>query len=74
MRALVSQSRRRRIALGRRFSSVAEIDKALRAGALALAAPVATLRRDETRLVKLTQKLMAEYLCDLHALAAKAAP
>ena len=105
VRTLVAQSRRRRIALGRRFSGIADIEKALRdvrarglavgynmradgwgmlawpiavttsplrIGALALGAPVAVLRRDETRLVQLTQKFVANYLREQNAAAAKA--
>lgn len=95
VRALVAQCRRRRVTFGRRFSSISEIEKALREirtrgfaagynlradgwgilawpipvtlaplriGALAIGAPVAALRRDEARLVQLTQKLIATYL------------
>ena len=46
----------------------------LRVGALALGAPVATLRRDEARLLQLTQRLVANYLREQNAAAAKAAP
>lgn len=105
VRTLVAQSRRRRYSLGRRFSGIADIEKALRdvrarglavgynmradgwgmlawpiavttsplrIGALALGAPVAVLRRDETRLVQLTQKFVANYLREQNAAAAKA--
>ncbi len=104
LRTLVAQSRRRRVSLGRRFSGIVEIEKALRevrtrgfaagynmradgwgmlawpisvttaplrVGALALGAPVAVLRRDETRLVQLTQKLIANYLREQNAAGAK---
>ncbi len=104
VRTMVAQSRRRRVSLGRRFSGIAEIEKALRevrnrgfaagyniradgwgmlawpitvtpsplrVGALALGAPVAQLRRDETRLVQLTQKLIVNYLREQSAAVAK---
>jgi DNA-binding IclR family transcriptional regulator len=99
---LVAQCRRRRVALGRGFRSIGEIEKALRevrargfavgynlredgwgmlawpvpvtvaplrAGALAIGAPVAVLRRDEQRLVQLAQRLLANYLREQHAAA-----
>jgi DNA-binding IclR family transcriptional regulator len=104
VRTLVAQSRRRRVALGRRFSGITEIEKALRdvrtrgfavgynmladgwgmlawpisvttaplrIGALALGAPVAALRRDESRLLQLTQRLVASYLREQGAATAK---
>jgi DNA-binding IclR family transcriptional regulator len=95
VRTLVAHCRRRRVPLGRRYASVAELEKALREvrsrgyaagynlradgwgmlawpipvtlaplriGALAIGAQVATLRRDEVRLVAMTQKLITNYL------------
>ncbi|MFO1426401.1 MAG: hypothetical protein U1F11_05400 [Steroidobacteraceae bacterium] len=89
---------------GRRFGSIAEIEKVLRdvrdrgyaagynlrsdgwgvlawpipvtiaplrVGALAIGAQVATMRRDEQRLVQLTQKLVANYVREQGAAAAK---
>lgn len=107
VRALISQARRRRIALGRRFRGIAEIETVLRdvrtrgfavgynmradgwgmlawpiavtlvplrVGALALGAPVATLRRDEAKLVQLAQRLVNQYLREQRAAVAKVAP
>lgn len=100
VRALVAQCRRRRLPFGRRFSGIAEIEKALRdvrtrgfavgynlksdgwgilawpivvtavpqrIGALTIAAPVATLRREEPRLVRVAQRLIADYHREQHA-------